>query len=82
MASAFVLINVEPGAEDEVFEKLKTIPEVKEVFVVYSVYDIVVKIESSSMDQLRENISNYIRKLPKVKSTITMIIVESKAMTR
>lgn len=82
MASALVLINVEAGAEEEVYEKLKNIPEVKEVYVVYGVYDIVVKVESENMEKLREYITNNIRKLPKVKSTLTMIIMESKVMTK
>ena len=82
MASALVLINVDAGGEDEVFENLKIMSEVKEVYVVYGVYDIVAKVEAESMEKLREFVTNNIRKLPKVRSTLTMIIMENKVMTK
>ncbi|BFH73347.1 Lrp/AsnC ligand binding domain-containing protein [Sulfurisphaera javensis] len=82
MASAIVLINTDAGGEDEVFERLKSMNEVTEVHVVYGVYDIVVKIEADSMDKLKDFVTNTIRKLPKVRSTLTMIIVEGKSLVK
>jgi len=82
MASAIVLINTDAGGEDEVFEKLKNMNEVTEVHVVYGVYDVVVKLESDSMDKLKDFVTNTIRKLPKVRSTLTMIIVEGKSIVK
>jgi len=40
------------------------------------VYDIVVKITSDSMDHLRNVITNKIRKIDKVYSTLTMMVIE------
>ena len=82
MASAIVLINTDAGGEDEVFERLKSMGEVTEVHVVYGVYDIVVKVEADSMDKLKDFVTNTIRKLPKVRSTLTMIIVEGKSLVK
>ena len=82
MASAIVLINTDAGGEDEVFEKLKNMSEVTEVHVVYGVYDVVVKVEADSMDKLKDFVTNTIRKLPKVRSTLTMIIVEGKSVVK
>jgi len=82
MASAIVLINTDAGGEDEVFEKLKNMNEVTEVHVVYGVYDVVVKVEADSMDKLKDFVTNTIRKLPKVRSTLTMIIVEGKSIVK
>ncbi|BAB65283.1 MULTISPECIES: Lrp/AsnC family transcriptional regulator [Sulfolobaceae] len=82
MASAIVLINTDAGGEDEVFERLKSMSEVTEVHVVYGVYDIVVKVEADSMDKLKDFVTNTIRKLPKVRSTLTMIIVEGKSLVK
>ncbi len=48
MAKAFVFINVEPGSETEVLERLRKVPEVKESYFVYGVYDIVAKVETDS----------------------------------
>jgi len=57
MPTAFVLINTEIGSEEEILEELKKIPNVKEAYVVYGVYDVVAKVEAESMDKLKEVIS-------------------------
>ncbi len=75
MAKAFVLINAEIGAEDEVLKELKDIAEVKEAHVVYGVYDIITRIEADTMDELKEIVTSKIRRLDKVRSTLTMIVV-------
>lgn len=75
MPSAFVLINTEIGAEEEIVQELKKIPNVKEAYVVYGVYDIVAKVEAENMDKLKEIISWKIRRLDKVRSTLTMLVV-------
>ena len=76
MPLAFVLINAEIGSEDEVVTELRKIGNVKESYVVYGVYDIVAKVEAESMDKLKEIVTWKIRRLDKVRSTLTMIVVE------
>jgi DNA-binding Lrp family transcriptional regulator len=78
MPSAFVLINTEIGYENEILKELKKIKTVKEAHVIYGVYDIITRVEAESMDKLKEAISWNIRRLNKVKSTLTMIIIEGK----
>ncbi len=75
MAKAFVLINAEIGAEDEVLKELKGMAEVKEAHVVYGVYDIISRIEADTMDELKDIVTSKIRRLDKVRSTLTMIVV-------
>ena len=75
MAKAFVLINAEIGAEDEVLKELKDMAEVKEAHVVYGVYDIITRIEADTMDELKDIVTSKIRRLDKVRSTLTMIVV-------
>lgn len=75
MATAFVLINAEIGAESEVLNELKEIPEVKEAHMVYGVYDIIARVETETMQELKDTISWKIRRLDKVRSTLTMIVV-------
>ncbi|MGI0091248.1 MAG: Lrp/AsnC family transcriptional regulator [Nitrososphaerales archaeon] len=77
MPMAFVLINADLGAEEELVRELKSIDHVKEVYVVYGVYDIVAKIEADTMEKVKETITWKIRRLEKVRSTLTMIVVES-----
>jgi DNA-binding Lrp family transcriptional regulator len=76
MPVAFVLINAEIGSEDEVAAELRKIGAVRESYVVYGVYDIVAKVEGESMDKLKEIVTWKIRRLDKVRSTLTMIVVE------
>ncbi|MCP8323966.1 MAG: Lrp/AsnC ligand binding domain-containing protein [Candidatus Methylarchaceae archaeon HK02M2] len=76
MPLAFVLINADLGAEEELVGELKKITNVKEVYVVYGVYDIIAKIEADSMEKVKETVTWKIRRLDKVRSTLTMIVVE------
>jgi len=77
MPTAFVLINVELGAEEELVKALKKIENVREVYVVYGVYDVIAKIEADSMEKVKETVTWKIRRLDKVRSTLTMIVVEA-----
>jgi len=77
MPLAFVLINSEIGAEDEVLKALKQVEGVEEAYIVYGVYDIVAKVRAETMDKLREIVTWKIRRLNRVRSTLTMVVVES-----
>ena len=76
MAIAFVLINAELGAESELVNQLKTIENVKYVYVLYGAYDLVVKIEAPDSATLKKTISNNIRQLKNVRSTLTMTVID------
>jgi DNA-binding Lrp family transcriptional regulator len=76
MPLAFVLINAEIGSENAVLAELKKIENVKEAYVVYGVYDIIAKVESDTMDKLKAMVTWRVRRLDKVRSTLTMIVVE------
>jgi DNA-binding Lrp family transcriptional regulator len=76
MPMAFVLINADLGAEEQLVKELKGIEHVKEVYVVYGVYDIVCKVEADAMEKVKETITWKIRRLDRVRSTLTMIVVE------
>jgi len=76
MPRAFVLINVESGSEDEVLKELKTIEGVEEAYFSYGVYDLITKIKADTMDKLKEMVTRRIRTLSKVRSTLTLIMME------
>ncbi|HWQ17702.1 MAG TPA: Lrp/AsnC ligand binding domain-containing protein [Sulfolobales archaeon] len=78
MAEAFILINTEIGGENEVLKALINIEGVEEAYIVYGVYDIVAKITAPDIETLKKIVSTSIRKMPKVKSTLTMMVVEGK----
>jgi DNA-binding Lrp family transcriptional regulator len=76
MPKAFVLINVESGFEDNVLKELKTIPGVEEAYFSYGVYDIITKVKAATMEQLKDMVTKHVRTLPKVRSTLTLIMME------
>lgn len=76
MPRAFVLINVESGSEDEVLKDLKKIEGVEESYFSYGVYDLIAKIKADTMEQLKDMVTRKIRALIKVRSTLTLIMME------
>ena len=76
MPTAFVLINTEIGSEADVLGTLKKVEGVDEAFAVYGVYDIIARVAADTMDKLKEIVTWRIRRLDKVRSTLTMIVVE------
>lgn len=75
LAKAFVIINTELGEETEVFNELNLVEGVKETYMVNGVYDVLASIEAETMSALKNIISWKVRRIPQVRSTITMIII-------
>ena len=67
-----MLISCEIGQEQFLYSQLKEIPEVKNCLITYGSYDIVAEFETESSSQINEIISSKIRKLEKIRSTITL----------
>jgi DNA-binding Lrp family transcriptional regulator len=76
MPIAYVMLNLEPGDEDQILRSLRKVAAVEEVHRIYGVYDIIVKVRADTMDKLRETVSKHMRSLDKVRSTLTMIVIE------
>ncbi len=76
MATAYVLINCDLGYEEQIIEELKHISDVKDVHGTFGAYDILAKVESANVENLRETISWKIRKLDRVRSTLTLMVIE------
>ena len=81
MTTAYVLLNSDLGSDESIISKVKEILDNEEgvkyeVQGVYGVYDIVLKVTSDNSDNLRSVITNKIRKIDKVQSTLTMMVIE------
>jgi DNA-binding Lrp family transcriptional regulator len=76
MPTAYVLINYEIGTERNILNKLKNVPGIVEVSEVNGVYDIVVKIASDNLDSLKETITQHIRTIDSIRSTMTLIVIK------
>ena len=71
-----VLINCAIGSEKHIISKLNNLSGVEEVSEVNGVYDIIVKVNSDSIDKLKETITTGIRRIDTVRSTLTLIVIE------
>ncbi|MCW3999538.1 MAG: Lrp/AsnC family transcriptional regulator [Candidatus Bathyarchaeota archaeon] len=78
MPTAYVLLNTEIGAENQVLNALKGIEGVKEAHSLWGVYDIIAHVNADSMDKLKFIISHKISDVGKINSKLTMIITEQK----
>jgi len=76
MSKAIVLINAELGTEGDLLQKLKKIDFVKETYVVFGVYDIVVMLEGGSQDDVKKTITGEIRDFPEVRSSLIMMVAD------
>ena len=76
MAIAYVLINCDLGYEEQIIEELKHLSDVKEVHGTFGAYDILAKVESDQISTLRETIMWKIRKIRRVRSTLTLMVIE------
>ena len=77
MAKAYVMMNCKLGSEKEIINSLTKIDGVREAHGTLGLYDIVVKLESDTAEQIKEIVTRTIRKMPKVNSTVTLTRSES-----
>ena len=78
MTTAYILINYEIGTEDKILNRLKDLSGVVEVSEVNGIYDIIVKITSDNLDDIKETITKHIRTIKTIRSTMTLIVTENK----
>ena len=76
MAIGYVLISCDLGSEQSVIKQLEDIDSIKEAKMVYGVYDILVKVEMKTPGLLSAVIGERIRRINKVRSTITLMCIE------
>ena len=81
MPTSYILINSDLGADEAIIKKIKeSLADEKDtqykIKGVYGVYDIVLKLTSDNADTLRSTITNKIRKITSVQSTLTMMVID------
>ncbi len=76
MATAYVLVNCELGSEESIIQQLKSLDGVVEVHGTFGAYDILAKVELSLVEALRETITWKIRKIAKIRSTLTLMGID------
>ena len=80
MPTTYVLLNSDLGSDESIINEVKQVladEDIKfEVQGVYGVYDIILKLSSNDSENLRSIITNKIRKISKIQSTLTMMVIE------
>ncbi len=80
MPTAYVLLNSDLGSDESIIDEVKQIlaeeDVMSEVQGVYGIYDIVLKLSSDDSEKLRAIITDKVRKISKVQSTLTMIVID------
>jgi len=80
VSTAYVLLNSDLGSDEPIINEVKEILADEDITYeiqgVYGVYDIVLKLSSDDAEKLRAIITNKIRKISKVQSTLTMMVIE------
>ena len=77
MPTAYVLINCELSRKTEVIRELSQLSGILEVSEVHGAYDILIKLNQGSVEELKETIKWHLKKIPDIKSTVTLIAIES-----
>jgi len=76
MHTAYIMVNTNMGAETKVTNDLRKFEAVKEIYGVYGVYDLVVKVEAETVEKLKMAISDNIRTIENIRTTLSMIVVK------
>ena len=76
MTDAFVLINTAMGHEAEVLAELRDIEGISMVHGTFGAYDVIVKVESDDTTDMRSTITEKIRMIEHVRSTLALIIID------
>ena len=76
MISAYVLAKVEAGKEREALEKVKTVSGVKKARTTFGTWDLVIEVSFESIGDLDKFVFHYLRIIPQVKESMTVICSE------
>ncbi len=82
MVHAFIAIHCSKSDESDIMKILEEIPEVAEADLLVENYEIICKISAPTYNDISEIISKKIRKIPGMKSTITINVINKQGFSR
>ena len=77
MSKAYIMMNCNLGEEKTVIKSLEKIVGIKEAHGTLGLYDIVAQIECATDDEVQKIVTQQIRKIPKIQSSMTLTSSES-----
>ncbi len=75
--SAYVLVTLNPGSEKNILEKIADFKEVTQVNMTYGEYDALVLVQSETLKQLNDFLTDELRVLPDIFQTATLIVAKT-----
>ncbi len=82
MPEALVCLNTSLNSTEEVYRELRACPEIKEVFKVQGIYDIIARVKGDNFDDLVNIVNRRIKRLSQVQTILSMMIIEPKKPIR
>ena len=76
MISAYVLMRIKPGMDRNVLHNIKKLAQVKAVETLYGEYDMLIKVEVETLDELDSFIFDTVRTIKGVESSTTLIAIK------
>jgi len=76
LPTAYILVNCTLGSEEKIIDEIAKLSDVKEVRETYGVHDVFVKVKSDNTETMNHTITNRIRKIPGITSTVTLVVIE------
>ena len=82
MVAVYVLINVDSGSEKQVIDLVKSFGNMKEAHVCFGLYDVVLKVELDSLENLKELLIHKYKKIKTIKSILFLFVENKKKITQ
>ncbi|MHA1135143.1 MAG: Lrp/AsnC family transcriptional regulator [Candidatus Thorarchaeota archaeon] len=71
--TAFILLNIDMSAQNDVFETIKNMDETREVYMIFGAFDIIIKAEFENNNQLSSFVIDKLKTLEGVIETQTNV---------
>ena len=75
MVSAYILIMCASGAEQKILEEMKLKPTVANAAIVYGEWDIIAKVNATSIEGINNFVIQTVRPISDIEKTATLITV-------
>jgi DNA-binding Lrp family transcriptional regulator len=76
MIAAYVLMRIKPGVERNVLNTVRKLDQVKVVETLYGEYDMLLKVEVETLDELDSFIFDTVRTIKGVERSTTLIVIK------
>lgn len=76
MVSAYIMMKMQVGMDDQVISEIKKLEQVQEADATYGSYDLVIKVKFKTIEDLDRFIFEKIRRVKGVTETSSMIVAK------